>query len=133
MKRAFVREFGCIVDVVVGPDGAKCRLERPAAVIDEEPTTELKEELFSRIADGEVGSAMLGDRSPRYLEAALAGLRNGSIEAPMVLTGFLEDPRVQPALVEATRTAYPRSLGNIAQALGIVGGPGSRAILRERL
>jgi HEAT repeat protein len=64
----------------------------------------------------------------------LAGIASGGGQAfALELTGFVSDPRVRPALIVATRAAQPPELGNVAQALGIIGGPGAREALRDRM
>jgi hypothetical protein len=77
--------------------------------------------------------ALTGDSSREHLDGLLKSLQSGNISAPMALIQFLDDPRVQPALVEAMVRACPEGLANFAQVVGLVGGPGSRERLRERM
>jgi hypothetical protein len=76
----------------------------------------------------------LGDEhSPEILEQLLIALEKGHIAAPSPLTRYADDPRVQPALLNAVRTVPLDSLANFAQGLGIVGGTGARDALRARI
>ncbi|MDD9970079.1 MAG: hypothetical protein OXR73_27785, partial [Myxococcales bacterium] len=69
------------------------------------------------------------DGSHEYCEALLHALGQGAaLDVPRALLRHLHDARVRPALVEALRTACE---GNIAQVVGIAGGPGALDALRE--
>jgi hypothetical protein len=57
--------------------------------------------------------------------------RNGG--APLRLVAYADDPRVQPALLEAVRTTPLEDLANVAQGLGVLGGPGAQEVLHARL
>jgi hypothetical protein len=74
-----------------------------------------------------------GDASPEVLEALLEGLRRFNWSAPLALLKFIDEPRVQPALVEAARECDASDLANFAQVIGLAGGPGAREVLTARI
>jgi hypothetical protein len=72
------------------------------------------------------------DTSEEYRQGLLRSLAAGDIAAPNALARFPDDPRVRPALVDATLKASVPNLPNFAQALAIVGGPGALETLLKR-
>ena len=133
-KRPFVRRGGTLIDDYEEPAGKKYSWEMPASMLGETLSVEERNEVLSRTRTARGSAyAMHSDRSPELLDALLAGLENLNMGNPMPLTMFLDDARVQPALVNATRRAPAGELANFAQVLGMIGGPGSRDVLRERL
>ena len=133
-KRAFVRKRGVLSDSYEDPPGQKCKYSMPATMAGEELPEEQRAQILSdaRLA---VGSAygMHEDRSPELLGSLLEGVAEFNCDAPMNLTRFLDDPRVQPALVHATADVPASRLANFAQVVGMIGGPGAREVLRKRL
>jgi hypothetical protein len=137
-KRAFRRKAGILLDDYEDPPGQRCTMQLSAASLGEKLLPEERDQQLQLVAAGgwDAGAAVqaLGREEPERLEAMLAGLANGGGQAfALELTEFVADPRVRPALVAATRQAAPPELGNLAQALGVIGGPGVREVLRERM
>lgn len=132
-KRAFFRDRGELKDTYEESPGAKRVLLLPGSTVGEHPNGEMRVDILREVRTAHGGYGLRDDRSQDHLEALLEGLRNGNISAPMSLTHFIDDPRVQPALIAAARRASGTSLANFAQVVGMVGGPGARELLRERL
>jgi hypothetical protein len=137
-KRVFERRDGQLFDRYELPSGKQCTAQFSAQRLGEplpEEQLHAARESASQQLDRRSGAYVLRaeEKHADTLEALLAGLSAGNIRAPMTLLAYLDDPRVRPALVEATRLARPESLANVAQVLGIVGGPGAREVLRQRM
>lgn len=133
-KRPFDRKRGMLIDEYEDPPGQKRGSYLPASMYGEELAPEDRRHLLDRTAAGKGTSFDLQDeKSPEYLDALLAGLGKQGWALPMALIRFLDDHRVQPALLDATEKARGRDLANFAQVVGMVGGPGSRELLRRRL
>lgn len=69
---------------------------------------------------------------PELLQALLHGVAAGNRMAALMITLSVDDPRVRPALAEATRRVGIERLSAFADALGRVGGPSAEAVLLER-
>lgn len=69
---------------------------------------------------------------PDLMQALLHGVAAGGTTAALMITLSVDDPRVRPALAEATRRVGIERLSAFAQALGRVGGPSAEAVLLER-
>ena len=133
-KRPFERRLGMLVDDYEDPPGNRVSMCLPGHMYGEQLSSEDREELLSRTAAGRTSSFDLQDEeSPEYLDALLEGLSKFNIGAPMALVSFIDDPRVQPALIKATRDVSPKDLANFAQVVGMTGGEGARECLLERL
>lgn len=133
-KRAFIRQRGTLCDDYEDPPGSKFTICMLASMVGEEISAEDRAAVLAR-ARSPLGSAygLHEDQSSDVLEGALDGVNKLNSSTPMDLMRFLEDGRVQPALVDAARRAPGDCLANFAQVVGLIGGPGSREVLRERL
>jgi hypothetical protein len=138
-KRAFQRSAGILRDEYTNPEGRKHVEVSPASLMGE-PLNEADraQGLADVVSDDSRAQfrgvhSLSGDRSSEFLEGLLAALEGGSAAAPNALLPFLEDPRVRPALVAATRRAPAAELANFAQALALAGGDAASAVLSERL
>ncbi len=137
-KRAFERRDGVLFDRYEFPPGQKCTAQFSAQSLGEPLTDEqlqLARESSAQARDRAQGAYTLRweNKTEQSLEALLRGLAAGNIGAPAALFQYLDDPRVRPALIEAARTADSSKLANVAQVVGLVGGPGARDVLRQRL
>lgn len=137
-KRAFERREGLLIDRYQLPSGQECTAQIPAQRLGESLSQEQLQharESSAQALDFGQGAYLLRfeSRNAHTLESLMLGLEAGNIAAPGALLGYLDDPRVRPALVEAARRAPPDSLANIARVVGITGGPGAREVLRQRM
>ncbi|MDP1824495.1 MAG: hypothetical protein Q8L48_14670 [Archangium sp.] len=137
-KRPFERRDGVLLDSYEFPAGQKCTAQLSAHRLGEplsEEQLQLARESSAQGRDRAQGAFVLRweEKSEQTLEALLEGLRAGNMATPSSLLRYLDDARVRPALLEATRCADPTLLANCAQALGIAGGPGARDVLRQRM
>lgn len=73
------------------------------------------------------------DRSAETFDALLLALDQGCAAAAAPLLGFLDDPRVRPALAAALRRAPITGLESLARAVGVAGGRDAIEGLRARL
>ncbi len=133
-KRAFIRKRGTLCDNYEDPPGSKFTNCMPASMVGEGISPEDRAVVLAQ-ARSPLGSAyaLHEDQSSDVLEALLDGVDKLNASTPMDLMRFLEDARVQPALVDAARRAPGDCLANFAQVVGMIGGPGSREVLRERI
>jgi len=138
-KRAFERRDGLLRDRYRGVDGRTIVLSMPGSMVGE-PVAKA-EPPFRR---AEIGGddarradramyALADEHSPEMLEQLLIALSKQHMSAPMLPVGYADDPRVQPALLEAARTVPLAGVPNFAQGLGLVGGPGACDVLRARM
>lgn len=137
-KRAFKRRDGVLFDSYEFPSGQKFTAQFSAQSLGEPLSDEqlqLARESSAQAGDRAQGAFTLRweEKSAQSLEALLRGLVAGNIGAPAALFQYLDDPRVRPALIEAARTADSSKLANVAQVVGLVGGPEARDVLRQRL
>lgn len=138
-KRPFERGGGLLRDEYRGVDGRKVGMMMPGSMVGEPVPAGEREARRAEIGGDDASKASramnaLGDEeSPEMLEQLLVALAKRNIGAPMPLTRYADDPRVQPALLEAVRTVPLEDLANFAQVLGMVGGPCARDALRARL
>lgn len=138
-KRPFERRDGLLRDQYRGVDGRKVTASMPGSIVGEPVPEEERSSRRAEIGDDDelkAGSAMYAlddEHSPELLEQLLIALGKSNIAAPMRLTDYADDPRVQPALLNAVRTVPLDDVSNFAQGLGIVGGPGARDALRARM
>lgn len=138
-KRAFERSGGILRDQFADPQGRAYSLVARAALAGEPlRDADRANGLNDIISDDSAVqfrgvSCLAGDRSAEHRERLLAALEAGSAAAPSALLPFIEDRRVRPALVAATRRAPIRDLANFAQAVAFAGGEGAIEILRDRL
>lgn len=114
-KRAFVRGEGKLLDEYEEPGGKGMRV------------------ILSDDRLGETSTEVHHEHSSELLDRLLAELEAGNVGAPGTLVAFANDPRVQPALIRATRRVPDEDLANFAQALGLTGGEGAAEVLRERM
>jgi len=138
-KRAFKRRGGILIDHYEDPLGQRGTIHIAASMYGECLPEDVRLRRLDEVGSADSGPAfeathsLSGDRSPELLTQLLKGLAANSPGCALPATQFLDDPRVQRALLEATPTAAFDRVENFAQALGIVGGPGAKDVLRLRL
>lgn len=138
-KRSFQRSRGILRDEYTNPEGRRHVEETTASLVGETLSDADRAQGLADVFSGDAGAQFRGvhrladDRSSEYLESLLAALATGSSAAPNALLQFLDDKRVRPALVAATRRAPAADLANFAQAVALAGGHSAIAVLRDRL
>lgn len=133
-KRRYARRRGEAVDDYEDPPGRKVTHVLPQVMLGEVLSDDERDAAIAAAASARGSSYPLrGDASPEVLDALLEGLQRFNWSAPMALLNFLDDPRVQPALVEAAGHCDASELANIAQVCGFVGGPRAREVLTARV
>jgi hypothetical protein len=135
-KRTFEERNGYLVDRYKGDDGGPVEAHLPLTSF--EPANEdCREAAIAALRSGAgpyCGTLIDDgdDGSREYCDALLQALDNGAVfGVPHALLRHLRDERVPAALVEALKHADGGRLSNLAQVVGIAGGPGVLNALRD--
>ncbi|MBS2032577.1 MAG: hypothetical protein JST54_32185 [Deltaproteobacteria bacterium] len=139
-KRPFRREGGLLIDSYVNREGKTTVHSMPGHMLGEGPTNEQRQGMLACIrvspdpaAQFTAVQATSNEVSGDRLEALLEGVRAGNSAAPLPLLQYVDDPRVQPALLDAARQAQNGLAANFLQVVGMVGGEGAEEFLRSRV
>jgi hypothetical protein len=138
MKRQFERRGIYLFDSYEDSPGVPVHCQILAALYGED---QLLDEERRRLALETIGAGewppdanllQLKQPPPELMQALLHGVAAGNTMAALTITLHVDDPRVRPALAEATRRVGIERLSAFADALGRVGGPSAEAVLLER-
>ena len=135
-KRAFEQRNGYLVDCYEESDGGPVEVHLPMTSF--EPAAEdCREAAIAalRSGAGPYSGTLIDDGddgSCEYCDALLHALADGAVfRVPHALLRHLHDARVPTALVEALKHAGDGRASNLAQAVGIAGGPGALEALHD--